>query len=251
MKHITLLISLLITSTLNAQVAIGTSTPAPGTMLHIADATGTSGVLFPKVSIPNLSLVSPLPSGSQDGTIVYNTNILTGVGYYFLKNSRWEPIFGTVGVMSKFTNSLFGATSTNLNAGGTPLAQICGNTYFNDNNTVYTTPSPTTLRVLAAGRYKVIVNLSLVGYAASPSGRLLAVEARLRINGTNIGGVYRSNEMLSANSTTPDYSSITFTEIVNLAAGNELTVRVNQTQNNGNVYLESANNSSIFLERLN
>lgn len=78
----------------------------------------------------------------------------------------------------------------------------------------------------------------------------MAVEGRLRINAVNTGGIYRSSEMISPNTTTPDYSSITFTEIVDVAANDRLTVFVSRTQNPGNVYLRSANTSSIFIERL-
>jgi hypothetical protein len=76
------------------------------------------------------------------------------------------------------------------------------------------------------------------------------VEGRLQINGTTIGGIYRSQEMSSANTTSPDYGSITITEIVNLNAFDELTVRVSQTQDAGRVYLRSVDTSSFFIERL-
>lgn len=232
-----------------AQVAIGTDTPAVGAALTIADSSGTSGVLFPKVNITDLSTVAPLPLGTEDGTIVYNINTTTGTGYYFLKNSRWEPIFGTVGGMAKFRNSVSGTSSDELNDGGSN-AQIFGPTpYFNDNAMVYHVVNNTTLRVREAGRYKIVINLSFVGTTNSATTRLLAVEGRLRINGTDEGGIYRSNEMIVNNSTS-DYSSITITEIVNLNLNDNLTVRVSRTQDPGNVRLRSANTSSFFIERL-
>jgi hypothetical protein len=249
MKHITLFALLFCAFTVSSQVAIGTSTPAVGTLLHIEDANGRSGVLFPKVSIPDLANVSPLPAGSVDGIIVYNTNSTTVQGYYFLKNNRWEPIFGTVGGMAKFTNNISGNSSNNLNGNGADV-QFCGNTYFNDNGTVFTKPSNTTLQVNEKGRYKVIVNISLQGVSNGNSRSLLAVEGQLRINNTAIGGVYRSGEMISPSSSAPDFSSITFTEIVNLNATDKLTVRVSRTQDNGNVFLRSNATSSIFIERL-
>lgn len=258
MKNILSIIILLILPcfTLMGQVAIGTDTPAPGTALHIEDATGTSGVLFPKVDIEDLATVAPLPVGTQDGTIVYNTNTTSGAGYYFFKDLRWEPIFGVVGGMAKFTNSDYGDTSEDLNGGGDE-AQLFGNLYFNDNATVYQVVNNETLEVLEAGRYKVVINLSLMGTSdtpattlPAPAASLLAVEARLQVNGATIGGIYRSNEMISLNSSAPDYSSIAITEIINLAANDELTVRVSRTQDNGDVFLRSVNTSSFFIERL-
>lgn len=256
MKNVslTLFFSFISLTYLNAQVAIGTSTPAPGTILHMEDTTGTSGVLFPKVDIEDLSTVAPLPSGSQDGTIVYNINTTTGAGYYFLKDNRWQPIFGTVGSMAKFTNGISGNSSHNLNNGGV-YVQIAGATYFNDNAVVYqvptSTPGASTVTIGESGRYKIIVNLSLEGFSDNLSQRLLAIEGRLRVNGINAGGIYRSQEMISPNNTTPDYSSISFTEIIDLNVNDKVTVYVNKTQDNGRVYLRSNNTSSIFIERLN
>ncbi|MEO9954121.1 hypothetical protein [Nonlabens sp.] len=251
---LTLFFSLFALSYLQAQVAIGTSTPAPGTILHMEDSTGTSGVLFPKVDIQDLNTVAPLPTGSQDGTIVYNTNTSTGAGYYFLKDNRWQPIFGTIGGMAKFTNGISGNSSHNLNNGGV-YVQIAGATYFNDNAVVYqvptSTPGNSTVTIGETGRYKIIVNLSLEGISNNTNQRLLAIEGRLRVNGNNTGGIYRSQEMISPNNTTPDYSSISFTEIVDLSINDQVTVYVNRTQDNGNVYLRSDNTSSIFIERLN
>ncbi|OUS11424.1 hypothetical protein A9Q93_11310 [Nonlabens dokdonensis] len=235
----------------NGQVAIGTDTPATGAALTIEDPTGTSGVLFPKVNIVDLSTVAPLPTGTQEGTIVYNTNITTGTGYYFFKNNRWEPIFGVVGGMAKFRNTVFGSTSNNFNINTVGRdAQIFGNVYFNDNATVYHVANNTTLEVRETGRYKIVINLSFEAASTNTVARLLAVEGRLQINGTNEGGIYRSQEMSSANSTSPDYGSITITEIVNLNAFDDLTVRVSQTQDAGRVNLRSINTSSFFIERL-
>lgn len=251
---LTLIISIFYCASLFSQVAIGTDTPAPGTALHIADSSGASGVLFPKVNITDVATVAPLPTGTQDGTIVYNTNSATGEGYYFFKDSRWEPIFGTVGGMAKFTNRVFSTGSDNLNDGGSD-AEVFGSVYFNDNAVVFEAPTATPdadeLTVREAGRYKVIINLALAGFSDSATDRrLLAVEARLRINGITVGGVYRSNEMISPDNTTPDYSSITITEIINLNANDRLKIRVSQTQDNGIVHLRSENSSSVFIERL-
>lgn len=251
MKDIIIILFLLTlpSNPLFAQVAIGTDIPAIGTALTIEDATGTSGVLFPKVNIADLATVDPLPTGTEDGTIVYNTNATTGTGYYFFKDNRWEPIFGTVGGMAKFTNVEFGNTSEDLNGAGDEV-EIFGNTYFNDNATVYNILNNQTLQVNETGRYKIVVNLSLEGYSSNGNQALLAVEAELQINGTNVGGIYRSNEMISPNDTTADYSSITITEIINLTAFDEITIEVSRTQDNGDVYLRSENTSSVFIERL-
>ncbi len=253
MKNIFLLFIILIGvySNLNAQVAVGTDTPAIGAALTIEDSTGTSGVLFPKASIDDLSTVAPLPIGTEDGTIVYNTNTTTGVGYYFFKNNRWEPIFGTVGGMAKFRNEDFGTSSKNLNSSG-DNAQIFGSTaHFNDNAMVYNRIDNETLEVRETGRYKTIINLSLEGYSLNANQALLAIEARLRVNGTDEGGIYRSQEMISPNQTTVDFSSVTISEIVNLTRGDQLTVYVSRTQDNGKVFLRSENTSSLFIERLN
>lgn len=162
------LISLLVllSYTSFAQVGIGIDTPAPGTSLHIRDVTGTSGVLFPKVDIIDLTTVAPLPVGTENGTIVYNTNTTSGEGYYYYLAPNWEPIFGTKGGMAKFTNTLSSTGSANLNAVAGNYAQIPSNTVFNDNAVIYQAPPvapANTVTIGEAGRYKVIVNLSLIG----------------------------------------------------------------------------------------
>ncbi len=250
MKTITVLLVILLSLPIHAQVGIGTSHPATGTSLHIEDSTGTSGVLFPKVNILDLQTVDPLPTGTENGTIVYNTNLTTGEGYYYFKDGKWEPIFGVVGSMAKFTNLLFSTSSNNLNTGGWTTTQLCTSTYFNDNATVYQESGHTTLTVGQTGRYKVVVNISLEGFSGNNNQALLAVESTLRINGTQTGGIYRSQEMISANSSTPDYSSISITEIIELNAMDKITVVTRRTQDTGTVYLRSERSSSIFIERL-
>ena len=55
----------------------------------------------------------------------------------------------------------------------------------------------TTLEVRETGRYKIVINLSFEAASTNTVARLLAVEGRLQINGTNEGGIYRSQEMSS------------------------------------------------------
>ncbi|AZQ43819.1 autotransporter outer membrane beta-barrel domain-containing protein [Nonlabens ponticola] len=80
-----------LTITVQAQVGIGTATPADGTLLHL-EGDGTEGLLITKASIANLGTVTPLPTGTPVGTMVYNTNTTTGEGFYFWDGNTWERL---------------------------------------------------------------------------------------------------------------------------------------------------------------
>src|SRR5690606_38868439 len=73
-----------------AQVGIGTTTPAGGSIL---DVTSTDkGLLVPRVDIANLATIAPVAGGTTTGLLVWNTNGTTGVGFHYWNGARWIPI---------------------------------------------------------------------------------------------------------------------------------------------------------------
>lgn len=73
-----------------AQVGIGTTTPAGGSIL---DVTSTNkGLLVPRVNIANLATIAPVTGGATVGLLVWNTNATQGLGYHYWDGSRWIPI---------------------------------------------------------------------------------------------------------------------------------------------------------------
>lgn len=103
----------LITTNLNAQVGIGTTTPAGGSILDVTSI--DKGLLVPRVSIANLTTIAPVTGGATDGLLVWNTNAGTGVGYHYWDGADWIPLGG-------------GGWSLTGNAGTNPATNFIGTT---------------------------------------------------------------------------------------------------------------------------
>ena len=83
-----------------AQVGIGTTTPDPSSILDINDATGTKGLLIPRVVLTNMDSFGPITPAPAPGLLVYNTET-AGVGrnavspgFYYWSNNHWNGIKG-------------------------------------------------------------------------------------------------------------------------------------------------------------
>jgi len=87
LQIILLFISLTI---MNAQnVGIGTATPHSSAKLDIED--NNKGILVPRIDIPNLNAAAPVTTPATS-LLVYNTNVTTGVGYYYWEGTKWSRI---------------------------------------------------------------------------------------------------------------------------------------------------------------
>ncbi len=79
----------------NAQVGIGTTNPAGGSLLDIESA--EKGILVPRVDIADLSTQAPVTGdlASSESLLVYNTNTTTGKGFYYWDGTQWVAVGGT------------------------------------------------------------------------------------------------------------------------------------------------------------
>lgn len=79
----------------NAQVGIGTTNPAGGSLLDIESA--EKGILVPRVDIADLSTQAPVTGDltSSESLLVYNTNTTTGKGFYYWDGTQWVAVGGT------------------------------------------------------------------------------------------------------------------------------------------------------------
>ncbi|ACU07021.1 hypothetical protein FIC_00563 [Flavobacteriaceae bacterium 3519-10] len=94
----TLLLGILVSmGVCRAQVGVGTNvnTFDDSEILRIVSA--NKGVLLPNVSIPDLHSAAPV-SAPANSLIVYNTNNMTGKGFYYWQNSKWNPILDTTNI---------------------------------------------------------------------------------------------------------------------------------------------------------
>lgn len=92
------LLFLLGTNILNSQVGIGTTNPAPGSMLDIDSS--DKGILVPRVTLTGTNDVTTVTPSASLGLLVFNTaNAGTGViavteGFYYWNGTQWMRIQG-------------------------------------------------------------------------------------------------------------------------------------------------------------
>lgn len=123
-----LLLLLLFSVAASAQVGINTTTPNASSML---DITATDkGLLIPRISIPNLNAAAPVTAPATS-LLVYNTNVATGIGFYYWDSSKWTPFSG--GGTDDWTNS--GPNIYNANTGNVGVGTANPTTKFHVENT--------------------------------------------------------------------------------------------------------------------
>ena len=97
MKKITLIAALLGSAYFaNAQVGIGTPTPANSSMLHIE--ANNKGVIIPNVSLTSTTNFAPITGDQKESLLVYNIadtgtgNTAVTPGFYYWQNNVWQRI---------------------------------------------------------------------------------------------------------------------------------------------------------------
>ena len=92
MKNLYLLMLIMASYTISAQVGINTRTPHPSASLDIRSS--NKGVSFPQVSLQNINDVSTIPN-PKESLIIYNTNnaIAGKEGFYYWNQTKWEYLF--------------------------------------------------------------------------------------------------------------------------------------------------------------
>ena len=180
---ISTLFSILFFAPMVAQVGIGTTSPSAGAMLDITSS--DKGVLLPRVDIVDLSTVAPIVGGATVGLLVYNTNISSGVGYYYWNGSSWSALSGAA------VNEDWELTG---NSGTTP-GTSSGENYIGTTDTqnlIIATDATERIRILSDGR--VAINNT-----APSATNLLTVQAATNesaVNGFSSGtgiGVFGEN----------------------------------------------------------
>ncbi len=95
-----------------SQVGIGTTTPAPGSIL---DVTSTDkGILVPRVNITNLTTIAPITGGSPAGLLVWNTNTATGIGFHCWDGNNWAVVGASASNVDNGLNYNIGADRVRL-----------------------------------------------------------------------------------------------------------------------------------------
>lgn len=247
---------------INAQVTVGNTEPATGTILHVDDNSGTKGVKLPDTNIVDLNTVDPLPIGTEEGTIVYNTKAFTGQGYFYWNGFLWAPIQLFRNISAKFNHDGPIGTTTDLNlnqVGAGVDVEIMDNTVFNEATTLFTpvvdaNGRTNSIQVSDDGRYRITVFIGLEQDDSVASSGSTSIQGRLKItNISNVvrfdGSYHRSSEM-EKNGSGDDDGTLYFTEVVELNSGEKVSVNCTNAEGTSAVYQRDPYLSAIIIEKL-
>jgi hypothetical protein len=262
--HTLICLALIVTCSLDAQVAIGNKIPALGTILHVDDGSGTTGVKLPNADIADLNTEEPLPAGIEVGTMVYNTNAFTGKGHFYWNGFVWAPIqlFAKSSSRFKHGKPTESNNAVNLNkqesTGGVD-AELLDAIDFNENTSLFVPVNDaagrtTSLRVREDGRYRITVFIGLEQDDSAASTGSTSIQGRLKItNSSNVvrydGTPHRSTEM-DRNGTGDDDGTLYFTEVININADERIAINCTSLEGLAAVYQRDPNLSAFIIEKL-
>ena len=233
---------LLLALPLSAQVGIATTTVESSAMLHVESV--TKGVLFPSMN----STIRDGISNPQKGLIVFNTDTNSlSINSGTPGTPGWDAInLETTNTAKIKQSSKFSNTDTSTNVNGTNVVlPIFGLEEWNDNSTLYAV-SGNTMVVNEAGRYQIVVNVSLLN---STNGARKAPEARLLVDGTPIG-TFASTGYIRNNSGHQE-SSLHINEVLELTSSSVVSIEVEAASRTGAVAMRSNGSSTFYIEKLN
>jgi hypothetical protein len=195
----------LITSSFNAQVGIGTTTPNSNSLLDI-DATVTSGgLLLPRIGLTSTSSFSPLTAHVQ-GMTIYNTTTNADVfpGIYTNHGSRWVRVEDS----SPTANSVSLANDLEISSG----------TFTNVPGMVLT---------FTARKSSVLILLTASGFGYTNSMSYVQLRVRNITAGNTIGGTNTKIQSYDDVTGTITPWSASFSKVLTgLTVGTNYTLRV-------------------------
>ena len=159
----------------------------------------------------------------------------------------WEALsltptsVATPGESVKYSNT---DITTDVNPDTAILLPVFGSQEWNDNTILYNI-SGQQLTVTSGGRYEIIVNASLLNTTGNDRN---APEIRLAVNGTAIGAHGSTGYMRSNNG--HEESSLHLREIIEISAGDIITVTIVRSANGGATILRDVGTTNIYVEKL-
>ena len=190
---------------LNAQVGIGTTTPAASSILDVTST--TRGVLIPRMTDAQRTAIA----APAEGLMIYQTNASAGLWMFI--NGAWERIGAATGATSFGASTGYAANTVGsvlaivLTGVDVPLpsAQNLGSITVNGANTVFTVPT--------AGRYRIAYRVN----ATATVG--LGAASAIVVNGATRPAQLRFAPLLSV-------SSYQAEGIITLAAGDNIRLEL-------------------------
>lgn len=251
-----------------SQVGINTFSFSDGIELEVS-GNGQQGVILTRSNIEDLTTEFPLPVGIEDGTLTFNTNTTTGIGYVWWDEPghTWRFVDPFIGKRELYGNPVSDDDAGNLNQDisvGFKIP-IFGNPEINDNNNLYTVldPDPITgsrnLRVNAQGRYRIAVTLGLEAQddnGDSTNDNIIEVRLQVTDSSNNIsfpGAYQHSTEMEDTSGDQDDDGAVSFVEIIELNKDDVLSLVSYQSSPNGDdtVELNGTRPSSFYIIKIN
>lgn len=191
------------TQFVQAQVGIGTTTPAPSSALDVTST--TRGVLIPRMtSAQRTAITTP-----AEGLMVYQTN--APIGLWMFISGAWTRMSSVQDVSALGRGTGFAA-----NTSGTLISVLLGGTSIplpdvkNLGADITANAANTIFTVNAAGRYRLAYSVRLTA--------ALLVSSRLTINGAQLDGSVLTPLLA--------LSSLSAEVVVNLAAGDQISVQL-------------------------
>ena len=203
-KQLCILVTLFMATivNLNAQVGIGTTSPAASSILDVTST--TRGVLVPRMTATQRGAIGT----PAEGLMVYQTDAAIGLWMYI--GGAWTRLASTADLLTFGQSTGFAA-----NTGGAIIAVLLGGTNIplpdaqNLGPNVTVNGADNVFTVTQAGRYRIAYRANLT------AGLLLST--RVTVNGTGVDAL-TINPVLSV-------SQFAAEAVVTLAAGDQLSLQ--------------------------
>ena len=106
------------TSAQNVGINSTGANPDPSSILDVTSA--DKGLLIPSVDIANLTTIAPIAGGAATSLMVYNTNVGTGLGYFYWDGNDWIKLLSGG---NAYNGLYFNGAAQRIRLGG-PLVEV-------------------------------------------------------------------------------------------------------------------------------
>ena len=221
-----------------SQVGIGTTNPDLSSVLDIESI--NKGILVPRLSNSQISTISD----PATGLLVFNSDLNE---FQFNCGNKLSPDWSKIShnMSVKYSNT---STTIDINTPTFTDVPVFGSQDWNDDSTLYN-QSGNIITINATGRYRITANISYgVANAGNNSHTRVAVEMQLAINDIPTG-TFGSTGYIRR-SAGHNEASLHITEVFNITAGQNISVKTRREGNTATSTFSSAGTSNIYIERI-
>lgn len=245
-KNISIVMLIAVTLTaVNAQVGVGTTNPDPSSILHIEST--DAGVLIPKMTTAQRDAIT-LPA---NGLLIFNTD---SDEFQFNSNTPATPIWEAFSLTTTSTSSPGQSvkysntdTTTNINNNASINLPVLGTEKWNDNTSLYVVDAANNqITITETGRYRVNVNVSFD--VATNGPQRANPEFFIALNDVQVGSLGSTGYMRRAGG--HNEASANFSEVIEISAGDVLSIKVQRAGNAGTVTLRNSDTTNIYIEKI-